>query len=376
MDLYLLLGLERGATLADVKRAYKRLARRYHPDINPGDRMAAAQFRQIAEAYETLSDVERRRRYDTTGSAGQSEGASTFGFEGFDFTISVHGTDAPTFGDLFADVLHQREARRGEGTPERGVDLHQTVTLKFDEAMRGGQRLVTLSRQEQCRTCQGVGRLHINETPCLDCHGAGVVKSARGHMVFSKPCAPCGGTGRQRQSLCPTCGGQQFEMRTESLTISLPPGLADGARIRIPAKGHVGRNGGETGDLYITVQVQPHPLFERDGDDLLLTVPIAIHEAALGAKIDVPSIDGPARLRVPPGTQSGQRFRVRERGVPSPRDGRRGDLVVEVKLVLPRLLDERSKELLREFGRINADDVRDALMHNGHEGNEGHKGRR
>jgi molecular chaperone DnaJ len=164
-------------------------------------------------------------------------------------------------------------------------------------------------------------------------------------------------------------------MRSESLTISVPPGLADGARIRVPGKGHVGRNGGETGDLYITVHVRPHPLFQRDGDDLHLTVPVAIHEAALGAKIEVPSIDGPARLRVPPGTQSGQRFRVRERGVPSPRDGRRGDLVVEVKLVLPRLLDERSKELLREFGRINADDVRDALMHEGHEGNEGHKGR-
>ena len=147
-------------------------------------------------------------------------------------------------------------------------------------------------------------------------------------------------------------------MRTESLTISMPPGLADEARIRVPGKGHVGRRGGENGNLYITVRVQPHPLFERDGDDLHVTVPIAIHEAALGAKIEVPSIDGPARLRVPPGTQSGQRFRLRERGVPSPRDGRRGDLVVEVRLVLPKLLDERSKELLREFGRINSGDVR------------------
>src|SRR5471030_3459431 len=150
-------------------------------------------------------------------------------------------------------------------------------------------------------------------------------------------------------------------MRTESLAINVPPGLSDGARIRIPGKGHVGRNGGETGDLYIDVNVQPHPIFERDGDDLHLTVPIAVHEAALGAKIDVPSLDGPARVRIPPGTQSGQRFRVRERGVASPRDGRRGDLVVEVQLVLPRMLDERSKELLREFGRINGDDVRQTL---------------
>jgi molecular chaperone DnaJ len=151
-------------------------------------------------------------------------------------------------------------------------------------------------------------------------------------------------------------------MRTESLTVNIPPGLADGARIRVPGKGHVGHNGGETGDLYITVHVQPHPLFRREGDDLHLTVPIAVHEAALGAKIEVPTLDGPARLRIPPGTQSGQRFRLRERGVPSPRDGRRGDVVVEVRLMLPRMLDERSKELLREFGRINtADDIRREL---------------
>jgi len=373
MDLYIVLGLERGATPADVKRAYKRLARKYHPDINPGDRMAAAQFRRIAEAYETLSDPDRRRRYDTTGATAHLDAETTFGFEGFDFTISVHGTDAPTFGDLFADVLNPRESGPGDGTAQRGVDLHQAVSLTFDEAMRGGQRLVTVTREEPCRVCHGVGRLHVNETRCLHCHGAGTVKSARGHMVFSKTCAHCGGSGQQRQTRCPACGGQQVEMRTESLTINVPQGLADGARIRVPGKGHVGRNGGKTGDLYITVQVKPHPLFERDGDDLHLTVPIAIHEAALGAKIDLPSLDGPARLRVPPGTQSGQRFRIRQRGVPSPRDGRRGDLVVEVRLVLPKLLDERSKELLREFGRINGDDVRRALIQDeGREGNEGH----
>jgi len=361
MDLYVILGVQRGATLADVKRAYKRLARKLHPDINPGDRMAAAQFRQIAEAYETLSDPDRRRRYDTTGSAADADGGATYGFEGFDFTISVQGNDAPTFGDLFADVFNQREARREEGGPERGVDLHQTLTIEFGEAMAGGQRQVTVTRQEHCLTCNGMGRLHADETRCLHCHGTGAVKSARGHMVFSKPCGYCGGSGRQQQTRCPACHGQQVEMRAESLTINLPPGLADEARIRVPGKGHVGRHGGQNGDLYITVRVQPHPLFERDGDDLRLTVPIAIHEAALGAKIEVPSIDGPARLRVPPGTQSGQRFRIRERGAPSPRGGRRGDLVVEVRLVLPQLLDERSKELLREFGRINGAGMRREL---------------
>jgi len=369
MDFYIVLGLERGATLNDIKRAYKRLARKYHPDINPGDRMAATHFRQIAEAYETLSDPDRRRRYDTTGVAAAGDAGSTFGFDGFDFTVSVHGTSASTFGDLFADVLRQREGRRGEDELERGADLYQTVTLEFEEAMRGGQRTLTVTRQEHCRACHGRGRLNVAESRCVHCHGAGIVKSARGHMVFSKPCAHCGGSGAVRQTRCPACGGQQVEMRSETLTVNVPPGLADGARIRVPGKGHVGRNGGQPGDLHITVQVRPHPLFVRDGDDLLITVPIAIHEAALGAKIDVPSLEGPARLRVPPGTQSGQRFRLRERGVRSPRDGRRGDLVVEVRLTLPTLLDERSKELLREFGAINRFDPRQTLIrHTGHEG--------
>lgn len=359
MDFYLILGIERAATLGDIKRAYKRLARRFHPDINPGDRTAAQQFRQIAEAYETLSDPDRRRRYDATGRDGGLDESSTFGFEGFDFSVSVSGAAASTFGDLFAEVLQQRDAP--ESGASRGADLHQAITISFEHAMRGGQHAVSVTRQEHCRACGGTGQQAVAESRCTACHGVGTVKSARGHMVFAKPCGACGGTGRTRQSRCPACGGRQVEMRSERLTINLPAGLADGARIRVPGKGHAGLNAGECGDLYISVRVEPHALFSRDGDDLHVVVPLAIHEAALGAKIDVPSLEGPARLRVPPGTQSGQRFRLRERGALSPRDGRRGDLVVEARLVLPRLLDERSKELLREFGRINADDVRREL---------------
>ena len=370
MDFYLVLGVEQAATLSEIKRAYKRLARRFHPDINPGDRMAEAQFRQIAEAYQTLIDPDRRRQYDAVGHADVAADAVTVGFEGFDFSVSVNGTSASTFGDLFADVLHQRASASAERAVERGPDLHETIAVGFEAAMRGGQRTLTLTRQEHCRGCKGTGALHVEESRCLHCQGSGAVKSARGHMVFTKPCAHCGGSGRQRQTRCPMCGGQQVAMRSESLAIALPPGLADGARIRVPGKGHAGRNGGEHGDLFITVHVEPHPLFRREGDDLHLVVPVAVHEAALGAKIDVPSLEGSARVRIPPGTQSGQRFRLRERGVPSPRDGRRGDLVVEARLVIPPLLDERSKELMREFGRINNDDVRQALIH--HKGHEGH----
>jgi len=362
MDFYLVLGVEQAATLSEIKRAYKRLARRFHPDINPGDRMAAAQFRRIAEAYQTLVDPDRRRQYDAVGYADAAAETVSVGFDGFDFSVGVSGASTSTFGDLFADVLHPRGPSVDRAV-ERGADLHQTITVGFEDAIRGGQRDVAVSRQEPCRGCKGAGTLHVEESRCLHCQGSGAIRSARGHMVFSKPCAHCGGSGRQRQTRCPMCGGQQVAMRSETLSVALPPGLADGARIRVAGKGHAGRNGGEAGDLFITVHVEPHPIFRRDGDDLHLVVPVAVHEAALGAKIDVPSLDGATRVRVPPGTQSGQRFRLRERGAPSPRDGRRGDLVVEARIVIPPLLDERSKELMREFGRINNDDVRQALLH-------------
>jgi molecular chaperone DnaJ len=360
MDFYVVLGLARGAPLSDIKRAYKRLARRHHPDINPGDRTAAVQFRQIAEAYETLSDPERRRRYDAGGEASATAEDATVGFEGFDFSVRATGPAASTFGELFSELLRQRGVP-AEGSPERGTDLHHHLSLGFEDAVRGGQHTVTLTRQERCRACHGAGRLQVAERNCLQCQGTGILKSARGHMVFSRPCGNCAGSGRLRTARCPACGGNQVEVRTEPLTVGIPSGLGDGARIRIAGKGNAGRNGGAYGDLYVAIHVQPHPLFRREGDDLHLVVPVAIHEAALGTRFDVPSLDGHVRVRVPPGTQSGQRFRLRERGVASVRDGHRGDLVVEVRIVLPTLLDERSKELLREFGRINSEDVRKGL---------------
>jgi molecular chaperone DnaJ len=361
MDLYILLGIEREATLEDIKRAYKRLARRFHPDINPGDRTAEQRFRQIAEAYETLSDPDRRRRYDTAGRSAPAGEPTTFGFDGFDFSVSVGGPSASTFGDLFADVLRQRSQSNGE-QPERGADLHHTIALTFDQALRGGLHEVTVTRQEHCRTCGGLGRLPAMERRCPQCEGSGIVKSARGHMVFSKPCGRCGGTGVQANTRCTVCGGRQVDMRTETIAVHVPPGLEDGARIRVSGKGHAGANGGDHGDLFVTVRVAPHPIFRRNGDDLHIVVPVSIDEAALGARILVPSPEGEARVRIPPSTQSGQRFRLRERGVPSARGAARGDLIVEIRIVLPKVLDERSKELLREFGRINAADVRHDLF--------------
>jgi molecular chaperone DnaJ len=344
MDLYVVLGLQHGATESDIK---------------PGDDTAEVRFRQILEAYETLIDPERRSRYDSGAGVDGMNPRRTSGFEGFDF--SSRGVDhSATFGDLFAEVLSER----GTGQPgaQRGADLHQEAQLSFEEAFNGVQRAFTVTRREGCRPCAGTGVTRVASGICHLCQGTGAVRSVRGHMVFSRSCQACAGTGQQRPRACESCGGAGHHTRTETVQVRIPPGIADGDRVRASGKGNAGIRGGEPGDLFVSVHVAPHPLYRRDGDDLHFVVPIAVHEAALGARVDIPTPEGAARLRVPPGTQSGQRFRLRERGAVSTRDGRRGDLVVEVRLMLPKLLDERSKELLREFGRINGESVREHLL--------------
>ena len=362
VDLYAVLGLQQGASAAEIKRAYRRLARRYHPGINPGDTAAAVMFHRISEAYQTLMDPALRQQYDASGGSGPTESASTtraFEFAGFDFSVSAHGAQAATFSELFADVLHPGFPG-DRGKPEAGADLHATLIVLFLESVRGVQRQVVVTRQDVCPACSGAGHVQSVEARCSHCHATGAVRWARGHMVFSKPCAACAGTGRQRQQRCGVCAAQGRVVRSEAIPVFVPPGTPDAARLRIPERGHAGRHGGRTGDLYVTVHVTPHRMFRRDGDDVILQVPVAVHEAVLGARIDVPTLDGSVKLRIPPGTQAGQRFRLSGRGIPAA-TGDRGDLFVEVKLVLPALVDERSKELMREFGRLNGEDVRKEL---------------
>lgn len=360
MDLYIVLGVPRGASVVEIKRAYRRLARRFHPDINPGDGEAAARFRDVLAAYETLTDPDRRRRYDSGELEAPASEADPFGFAGFDFSSRVHGERATTFGDLFEDVFGRQERRERPGA-EPGADLHVKAVLRFEQAWHGASVPVTVTRQITCGACAGTGARPIAETTCVTCQGAGSIRAARGHMVFARSCPTCGGAGVVNQAICEVCHGQGVTMRAEARTVDLPAGIADGARVRVGGRGHAGVRGGPPGDLYVDVQVESHALYQRDGDDVRMTVPVAIHEAALGAKIDVPTPDGLVRLRVPPGTQSGQRFRLRERGAVSARSERRGDLIIETRLVLPAVLDERSKDLLREFGRINGEDVRSGL---------------
>jgi len=358
VDFYFVLGVERHATTGDIKRAYRRLARRFHPDINPGDGEAAARFRQIADAYETLIDADRRRHYDTGPPSVSVEDVNTFGFVGFDFSRSAPDDRATTFGELFEEVFRRRSAGDQPSTAGRGADLHCRFTVTFDEAFRGAQRKVLLNRLDTCRGCAGAGVVRTSDSPCPACEGSGLVRSIRGHMVFSKNCAACRGAGRVSQSSCTGCRGLGIETRADEWTVAVPAGVADGARLRVPGQGHRGWRGGAPGDLYVDVQVEAHPLFRRENDDLHYVLPVAIHEAALGARIELTTPGGVVRVRVPPGTQSGQRFRLRERGMPSMRGGSPGDLIVELRLMLPALLDERSKELLREFGRLHGASVR------------------
>lgn len=356
MDLYIVLGVPHEATESEIRRAYRRLARRYHPDINPGDEAASARFEQILEAYETLIDPARRSSYDAGGVVTPKAAAHSSGFEGFDF--SVRGVDySATFGDLFAEVLTERGDRQATG--QRGADLHQALDVSFEEALRGGMRDLAITRRVHCRRCAGGGRAPSRGLRCALCKGAGAVRSVRGHMVFSGRCGGCGGSGRQRERACDACGGTGQEAQREMLSVEIPRGVVDGARLVVAGKGDVGMGGGPSGDLYLTARVAAHPVFRREGDDLHATLQLAVHEAALGARIDVATLDGPARLRIPPGTQSGQRFRLRGRGAPVGAGDNRGDLVMEARICLPEVLDERSKELLREFGRLNGESVRE-----------------
>jgi molecular chaperone DnaJ len=364
MDLYVVLGVKRGASDADIRRAYRRLARQFHPDINPGDREAAARYRDISRAYETLVDPDRRRQYDA-GDVAPATPPPAPGFAGFDFSPRVHAEPSTTFGDLFAGAILAATDRR----PVRGADVHVDLAVTLEEVAAGATSHVAVHRLSSCRACAGAGTVRTSPDDCVACDGQGTTRVKRGHMIFTQPCDRCDGTGARVRATCAQCGGEGLEPRADVLPVDVPAGVSEGAVLRLEGAGHAGRHGGRAGDVFVTVTVRPHALFRRQGNDLHVEVPVAVHEAALGTRIVLPLVDGSrVRLRVPPGTQSGQRFRLRERGLPGPRGGARGDLVAEVRLMLPRVIDERGKALLREFGRLPHDPVRDARFPTDEEG--------
>ncbi len=362
MDFYSLLGVTRAASSGEIERAYRRLARRYHPGINPGDRVAEEMFRQIQRAYDILVDLEQRREYDRGASpAAPQVVEASVSFEGFDFSAPAEGPLAATFTELFADVF--QDAAREAVTPTQGAPLEMTLQLSFADAVRGGTFPISVVRQERCGVCSGAGRVARPVVSCPMCAGTGQRRWARGHMVFTKACEGCEGSGRVTSQACRACGGAGVSPRSEVVTLALPPGIDEGARVAVPGRGQAGARGGPAGDLYVTIDVAPHQFFRRDGRDLTIVLPVAVHEAALGARVDVPTLDGLVKLKIPPNTASGQRFRIPGQGVPGAA-GEPGDLIAEVQLVLPPVKDERSRELLRELGRLNDVDVRRHLFEN------------
>ncbi len=352
MDYYELLGVRRNASPAELRRAHQKLARRLHPDLNPGDPVAAERYRSVTEAFQVLHDKERRAAYDR-GERKQKAPppVAAVGFEGFDFSMDVKG--GPAFRELFESVLRQTPPAGAS----RGEDLEARVGLGFDEAMRGASRRIDLVRQQPCAACGGAGELTAAPTPCSRCLGTGQLRARRGHMIFSQACPDCDGAGRHTRRVCARCSGEGRVLQSERLDVHIPPGVSDGQRLRLSECGNAGHRGGPAGDLVLAVEVEPHPYYRREGDDLVCTLPVTMAEAALGAHVEAPTPEGSVAIEIPAGTQTGQRFRLRKRGVPRP-EGGRGDLYVEVKVLIPAITDSRSRALLREVARREEQDLR------------------
>jgi molecular chaperone DnaJ len=369
-DFYTILGVPRNAKEADIKKAYRRLARKNHPDVNPGDKSAEERFKRIQEAYDVLSDSKKRAIYDQYGfysenfkeqTGGQGRGYSQGFSQGFDFSGMDFGQSGQSsFRDIFSEIFGGG-TRRQPGGPAKGEDLEQHLNISFMESIRGLSAKMTINRYKSCTACDGSGiDRSVGQKVCSKCQGTGQESKSHGFMRFSGPCRVCNGTGRVGGH-CKTCGGSGNLPFQETITVRIPPGVANGYRMRVPGKGNAGAHGGPPGDLYLIISVRPHEFFRREGNDIVCTVPITVTEAALGTKIEVPSVDGKALLKIPPGTQSGQKFRLRGKGAPSLRGEVPGNQIVEVRVIVPRVADERSKEILRELARLNPDNPRESL---------------
>jgi molecular chaperone DnaJ len=372
MDFYQALGVERGASADEIRKAYKRLARKYHPDLNPGDKSAEEHFKKVQEAYDVLSDPKKKQMYDQVGfysengmPGGGTQGPN-MGFGGFDFSEMFSrgarsaggaGAGAANFQDIFSQWFGRGGQEAPPAAPQAGSDLEYGLNIDFWQAVRGTQVRLNIARQEVCSTCGGSGSKPGANTTCPECNGSGNVTQVAGAMRFSLTCPRCGGTGRLRDR-CATCHGDGRVSSNETVDVRIPAGSKDGSRLRVAGKGNAGTMGAPSGDLYITVRVEPHPFFKRDGDDIMIAVPVRIDEAGLGTKIEVPTIDGKALLKIPQGTKNGQKFRLREKGVQNSRTGARGDQIVEVLVEAPVVRDERTKELLREYAQLHPEDPR------------------
>jgi molecular chaperone DnaJ len=347
------------------------MARKNHPDVNPGDRSAEERFKKIQEAYSVLSDPQKRTIYDQYGfysenfkeQAGTQGGSYSggfpngFGFSGMDFGEAGHGS----FRDAFSEFFGEGGGRSRPAGPTKGEDLNHHLNISFLESIQGLSTRMTLDRTKTCSSCEGSGQDRgTSQRVCQRCQGTGQEAKAHGFMRFSNPCRVCRGTGKIGER-CRGCNGSGTAPVQENITVRIPAGVANGFRMRVPGKGNAGKLGAPSGDLFLIISVRPHEFFQREGNDIICVVPITVTEAALGTKIEVPSIDGKTLLRIPPGTQSAQKFRLRGKGAPSIRGEIRGNQIVEVRVIVPKVCDERSKEILRELARLNPENPRSGL---------------
>ncbi len=356
-DYYEVLGVDKNADEKTIKRSYRKLAMKYHPDRNPDNEAAAEKFREITEAYEVLSDKEKRARYDQYGHAGVDDQMQDFWSRGGFQDSHAFKDFGDVFGDLFGEAFGFGGG--GGGRQNRGADLRYDLTISLEEAAFGKEIELDIPRHDTCDTCHGSGaRPGSNPVPCRTCGGHGQVQMSQGFFAVRRTCPECQGAGTRIDQPCTSCGGSGRKRTTKHLKIKIPAGIYHGAQVRVSGEGEAGSRGAPAGDLYIVVSVREHPIFERDGGDLYCTMPITFPQAALGAEVEAPTLSGRVKIRIPAGTEAGRVFRVRGQGINDVRNGnQKGDLYVRVQIAVPKELSARQKELLHKFAEATGDDV-------------------
>jgi len=353
---YEALGVAKSASDDEIKKAYRKLARQYHPDRNPGDASAEERFKEVQTAYDILSDPEKRRAYDSFGASGARVGGSP-GFGGMRFEEFNLGDLGDLLGGMFGG------ARQTTRRPVRGDDLETRVRISFEDSLSGAQVRVPVEVDSVCSACHGTGaEPGTSPVVCPECGGRGVVSDAQGLFAFSQPCPRCHGNGSIVESPCRRCHGSGRERATKRFSVKIPAGAKTGTRIRLKGKGEAGHNGGPAGDLYVVVDVDPSPLFQRRGSDLVLEVPVTFAEAALGASVEIPTPDGPVSLKIPAGTEGGKLLRVKGRGAPHLKGNGRGDLLARVKVTVPKKLSKAEKEALESYLKVSKERPRERVF--------------